>query len=83
MNGISVELTADNLDQVLKEFAEQVDIGLEMIGMQAKSALLTESAFVLFLVFCPALGEDVSAKGVVCDYQRKALDVKPFNALAA
>ena len=36
MDGISVELTADNLDQVLEEFAEQVEAGLEMIGMHAK-----------------------------------------------
>lgn len=36
MNGISVELTADNLDQVLEEFAEQVEAGLEAIGLQAE-----------------------------------------------
>lgn len=36
MSGISVELTADNLDQVLEEFAEQVNMGLEAIGLQAE-----------------------------------------------
>ena len=36
MSGISVELTADNLDQVLEEFAEQVEMGLEAIGLQAE-----------------------------------------------
>lgn len=36
MNGISVELTVDNLENVLEEFAKQVDVGLEMIGMQAE-----------------------------------------------
>lgn len=36
MNGISVELTVDNLEKVLEEFAEQVDVGLEKIGMQAE-----------------------------------------------
>lgn len=35
MNGISVDLTS-NLDEVLEEFAEQVDIGLEAIGLQAE-----------------------------------------------
>lgn len=36
MADISVTLTADNLDQVLEEFAEQVDMGLEAIGLQAE-----------------------------------------------
>lgn len=36
MSGISVELTVDNLENVLEEFAKQVDVGLEMIGMQAE-----------------------------------------------
>ena len=36
MDGVSVELTADNLDPVLEEFAEQVDMGLEAIGLQAE-----------------------------------------------
>ena len=36
MADISVTLTADNLDQVLEEFAEQVEAGLEAIGLQAE-----------------------------------------------
>lgn len=36
MREISVELTVDNSDEVLKAFEEQVERGLEMIGLQAE-----------------------------------------------
>ena len=36
MREISVELTVDNSDEVLKAFEEQVERGLEKIGLQAE-----------------------------------------------
>lgn len=36
MSDISVTLTADNTDEVLRALEEQVEIGLELIGLQAE-----------------------------------------------